>query len=85
MLEQQESPHWRPSPAALAEAKASVRFTDINLSIASYAVWCKRHGRQMSNGEWLTWILRDEKAAVEERRKEAAARVQRRGWASVED
>jgi hypothetical protein len=79
------SRHWQPSPAALAQAKASVRITDIGLSIASYEVWCKRHGREMSNGEWLTWILRDEKQARAERAKETAAKLQPRGWASVEE
>ena len=39
----------------------------------------------MSNGEWLTWILADEKKAREAERQQAEAKRQHQGWAYVEE
>lgn len=77
--------HWRPSPAALEQAKQGIRLADINLSITTYEVWCKRKGRTPNNGDWLSWVLRDEKDAREAERERARASRKYQGWAHVEE
>lgn len=76
---------WQPSAQALATAKERVRLTDIGLSIASYEVWKARHKQEPDSGEWLTWLLRDEKEAVKEQREKLAAKRKHRTWAEVDD
>ena len=76
---------WQPSAQALATAKERVRLTDIGLSIASYEVWKARHKQEPESGEWLTWLLRDEKEAVKEQREKLAAKRKHRTWAEVDD
>lgn len=74
---------WMPSDAALKTAHDSIELMDIALSITHYRIRAKELGREPSSGEWLRWLIEDEKKARIEERKQAQANGQKKPWFAV--
>jgi hypothetical protein len=76
---------WQPGSRAMATAKDTAKLLDIQLHIVKYEVWCAQQKKSPNDGQWLSWLVRDEQEAQDKARKEQ--QEQRRGdsWYAVAD
>lgn len=75
------APHgWQPSAAALKTAHDSIELMDITLSIVHYRIRAKELNREPTSGEWLRWLVEDEKKARAEERRLARENGDKKPW-----
>lgn len=84
-VEQPRPKHWMPTDRALITARESVTLTDIPLHLAHYRIRCQERNTNPTSGEWLRWLISDEKQAQEKERKEAREERRTNKWHSVAD
>lgn len=76
---------WQPGSRAMATAKSTTKILDLQLHILKYEVWCTRNKRNPNDGEWLTWLVRDEQEAQDKERKEQQDQRGEDSWYKVAD
>lgn len=76
---------WHPSDKAMKEARDVAQLTDLPLHIARYRVVKKEQRKQPNNGEWLKWLIEDERKAREAAARENRDSLASRPWWKVAD
>ena len=71
---------WRPNDRAMDTAREIAKFTDLEIHITKYRVWCHRKKRTPDSGEWLSWLTRDEDEARKEELRSAQAARKKQWW-----
>lgn len=84
-VELPKSNRWKPSDAAMDTARDVIHITDITLHIARYTVTKAEQRKEPQSGEWLRWIIEDEKRAKAEQVKEMREVRSNRPWHGVAD
>jgi hypothetical protein len=75
---------WQPGSRAMTTAKSTAKLLDIQLHIVKYTVWCAQQKKSPNDGQWLSWLVRDEQEAQDKARKEQQEE-RRDSWYSVAD
>lgn len=83
---QQVAPkQWTPSSRAMATAKDFVEVEDIQLHLVRYRVTCAEKRKTPQDGEWLRYLVADEKQARRDEKTKANSERRQRKWYDVAD